>query len=979
MQNLPIVVTATFTAEPAGAPLCLLLEELHFRPSVTFAPFNQVFQQLLDPGSMLAANRDGVNIVMVRLEDWIGGEASFSDDGRRAIERNVADLVAALQSKARNPGVPLILALCPLSEAATADTAFARFCAGVSRQLASDLASMKSAYFLDGADILAAWTLAAYDDPSGARLGHMPYTAEFYAALGMMLARRIYRIKTPPPKVIVLDCDQTLWKGVCGEDGAAGIEIDEPRRFLQEFMVAQHRSGVLLCLASKNNEADALGVFEHRPEMPLRLEHIVAHRINWRPKSENIRSLAEELNLGLDSFVFVDDDPVVCAEVEASCPEVLTIQLPPDSADIPRVLRNVWAFDRLKVTREDAGRTELYRQNLERERVRRQASDFDAFLQTLELKIRIAPMGHHEIPRVSQLTHRTNQFNCTTVRRSEADIERLAAAGLRTFVVEASDRFGDYGLIGVMIFGVAGVHLVVDTFLMSCRALGRGIEHRMVACLGKIAGGEGLSHVVVPFARTAKNQPALDFLNAAARKYREETAGGYCFALPAGEAADLVFRPASLEAAVAPAETIAPVASSTAAPATQVWRRIARDLYSPEQVLDAVKARRRPEARTPVGSSPPRDALEQQLAQIWEEILGIRPIGLNDNFFDLGGDSLIAVRAFTAIEKACGKRLSLAMLFQAPTVATLAEALRNEGWTPEWSSLVPIQSKGTKPPLYCMHAAGGTVLFYSDLARALGPDQPVYGLQALGLDRKRPLQDRVEDMAAHYIKEILAFQPEGPYFLAGSSFGGLVAYEMAHQLEREGRDVALLALFDTYGPGYPRYRWSFLRNTLRTAERVQHHLHNVIALGPKRWQYIAAKASKARRLARRHYRNRKNEIARNYYQSTGQELPRDLIRTQNAILLALESYVPTAYRGKVTLFRASRQPRGIYPDPALGWTPLARGGLDIHEISGFHGALTVDPHAPALAAQLQISLNSARLASAGIVANDQRRVVAGNR
>jgi FkbH-like protein len=961
MQNLPIVITATFTAEPAGGPLSLMLEELNFRPSIAFAPFNQVFQQLLDPASMLASNRNGVNVVLVRLEDWAGHDGAFSEAARGAIERNVADLIAALESDARNAGVPIIVAVGPLSLAAVSDSSFAGFCANVSRQLASTLAPLKNVYFLDGANILETWPVASYDDPHGAKLGHMPYTPEFYSALGMMLARRIYRIKTPPPKVIVLDCDQTLWKGVCGEDGAAGVEIDPPRRFLQEFMVAQHRAGVLLCIASKNNEADALGVFARRTEMPLRLEHIVAHRINWQRKSENIHSLAEEFNLGLDSFVFVDDDPVVCAEVEAACPEVLTVQLPADPLEIPRVLRNLWAFDHLKVTREDAGRTELYRQNLERERVRRRSSNFDAFLQSLELEVRIAPMQQDEIPRVSQLTHRTNQFNCTTVRRSEGEIETLAAKGYRTYVVEARDRFGDYGLIGVMIFACPGADLVVDTFLMSCRALGRGIEHQMVACLGKIAGEERLSHVVIPFTRTAKNQPALDFLNASLGKYRQEVAGGYRFIVPAAEASTLVFRPVSLEEAVAPPENAALTTAATNMPATHAWRRITNELCSPGQVLAVVKARQRKESQVTSAGAVPRDALERQLAQIWEDALQVRPIGIDDNFFELGGDSLMAVGVFAAMEKSFGKQLSLAMLFQAPTIGALAEALRNDGWEPAWSSLIPLRPNGTKPPLYCMHAAGGTVHFYADLARALGPDQPVYGLQALGLDRKRPRQDRVEDMAAHYIKEILTFQPEGPYYLAGSSFGGLVAYEMAQQLTRQGRQVAMLALFDTYGPGYPRYRrQGLLRKVIRVTERVHHHLHSILALGPKRWEYIAAKASKARRLARRHYRNRKNEIARNYYQSTGQELPEDLIRTQNAILVALESYVPTEYSGKLTLFRASRQPMGIYPDPALGWTPLAGGGLEIHEVPGFHGALTVDPHAPSLAKRLAVCLDETR-------------------
>jgi hypothetical protein len=147
MQNLPIVITATFTAEPAGGPLSLMLEELNFRPSIAFAPFNQVFQQLLDPASMLASNRNGVNVVLVRLEDWAGNDGTFSEAARGAIERNVADLIAALESDARNAGVPVVVAVGPLSVAAVSDSSFAGFCANVSRQLASSLAPLKNVYF----------------------------------------------------------------------------------------------------------------------------------------------------------------------------------------------------------------------------------------------------------------------------------------------------------------------------------------------------------------------------------------------------------------------------------------------------------------------------------------------------------------------------------------------------------------------------------------------------------------------------------------------------------------------------------------------------------------------------------------------------------------------------------------------------------------------------------------------------------------
>jgi pimeloyl-ACP methyl ester carboxylesterase len=200
----------------------------------------------------------------------------------------------------------------------------------------------------------------------------------------------------------------------------------------------------------------------------------------------------------------------------------------------------------------------------------------------------------------------------------------------------------------------------------------------------------------------------------------------------------------------------------------------------------------------------PRDELELQLTQIWEKVLGIKAIGIHDNFFDIGGHSLLAVRLFAQIEKTFGKSLPLATLFQAATVVDLAETIRQENWLAPWSSMVTIQEGGLKLPLFYMHAGGGNLLVYRYLALCMGQDQPVYELQPRGLDGKFTPHTRIEDMAAHYLALIRNHQPEGPYFLAGLSTGGLVALEIAQQLHTLGQEIALLALFDTYGLGYPK-------------------------------------------------------------------------------------------------------------------------------------------------------------------------------
>lgn len=308
---------------------------------------------------------------------------------------------------------------------------------------------------------------------------------------------------------------------------------------------------MLLCLCSKNNEADVEAVFRLRDDMSLRREHIAATSVSWQPKSRGLRALATELGLGLDSFIFLDDNPLEHADVEAEHSEVLTLLLPEDPEEIPGFLRHVWAFDHLEVTEEDRRRAESYRQNRERERLREEGMTLDEFLAELELEVEIGPITAAHLPRVAQLTQRTNQFNLTTIRRSESEIAGLLASGARDGrMVHVRDRFGDYGLVGVLLFTAGPRALEVETFLLSCRALGRRVEHRMVAALGDLSLERGLDRVDLRFGATERNRPAADFLEAVAGDVRHPADDGdWVFRLPAVRAAALGGEPAALATA----------------------------------------------------------------------------------------------------------------------------------------------------------------------------------------------------------------------------------------------------------------------------------------------------------------------------------------------------------------------------------------------------------------------------------------------
>jgi aspartate racemase len=339
----------------------------------------------------------------------------------------------------------------------------------------------------------------------------------------------------------------------------------------------------------------------------------------------------------------------------------------------------------------------------------------------------------------------------------------------------------------------------------------------------------------------------------------------------------------------------------------------------------------------------PQDELELQLTKIWEKVLGVQPIGVRDNFFELGGHSLLAVRLFAEIEQIFGRNLPLATLLQAPTIEEIARILRQDGGSVPWSSLVAIQPNGSKTPLLCIHPIGGNVLEYLNLVKYLGSEQPVYGLQAQGIDGKQAPLNRVEDMAAHYIQEIRTLQPQGPYFLAGFSFGGLVAYEMAQQLYAQGQKVALLAMFDTHSP-------KLLANRSSLVKSVLIRLGHLWELEPhERLNYIGSIVT--------WYFNKGD-----YKDFLRDQLSESLqtFEVLDANLEASKNYVPQIYSGSVTLFRCSLQLPKYSHDPQLGWGELVAGELESHKAPGDHDLMLREPRVRVLAEKLKLCLEKAQ-------------------
>jgi FkbH-like protein/FkbM family methyltransferase len=518
-------------------------------------------------------------------------------------------------------------------------------------------------------------------------IGHVTYNAQGYAALGTSLFRGLLRSALPPFKVIVLDCDNTLWGGVCAEDGPYGVKLSAAYRQLQEFMLRQMQSGMLLCLCSKNQEQDVWAVFAERTEMPLKREHFASWRLNWAAKSENLRSLAQELQLGLDSFIFIDDNAIECAEVRARCPEVLVLNLPAQPELIPGFLERIWAFDNAASSREDGQRTEWYRQSAARETYRAQEPSLRAFLEGLQLEVEVKEAGEDQLGRIAQLTVRTNQFNFTGVRRSESEVRHwLQQPGAYCLATTARDRFGDYGLVGTVLYRTEAAVCHVDTFLLSCRALGKGIEHRMLAALARKVQADGIKSIAITFAPTERNQPALDFIRRLGQPEKQAAPAGLNFRLAVAGIVDFKYDPKDgpppAEARGQAAPFSEPANSGRRLPKSRLklserMQRLGNEFYDLQHICAAVEAHHLRGDRVPSveAVTAPANDLEASLALIWCKTLGVPQIGRTENFFDAGGTSLKAVLVLAAIKRELGKSLSVVSLFEAPTICQLAAKL----------------------------------------------------------------------------------------------------------------------------------------------------------------------------------------------------------------------------------------------------------------------------------------------------------------
>ncbi len=691
-----LAIAATFTAEPVAPALSFWTEKLAINTEIVFSRYSQVFQQLLDPAGIFSKNSNGINIILVRLDDWMqtrssepGSAECISEAGIKSIGHNAHEFLHAVESASKKMTAPLLILFCPPSPERMLVKAYQSAVSRIENELCRDLSSINGVFPVPGSEILETCPVDEYYEPLGEKIGHIPYTDQFFVSAATLIARKAFTVFSEPCKAIVLDCDQTLWSGVVAEDGALGVTVDRDRRWFQKFILSQHNAGRLICICSKNNAADVHEVFDTHPDMILKRSHLAAAKINWSHKSVNLRALSKELNIGLDSIIFIDDSPLECAEVEAGCPGVFTVQMPESDVDIKKFFKNLWIFDHLKITREDTIRSEYYKNSQERKQFLNETLSFADFINRLELDIRISELQKSDIPRVSQLTLRTNQFNLRTIRRNENQIESLCRQeSIVSRVVNVRDRFGDYGLVGVIIAEKKSGHLDVDTFLLSCRALGRGVEHCMLAHIGKIALQENLDQVCLHYRTTERNQPVRNFLDEVAQNFKTTKHDGLLYEIPSPAAEKTVFRPKESAPDTAAPESKDPAYNAGSRDSDRTSRRafmieIATSLFDVKRIQSRITletSNLKNCHKKTAGSVPGRvlqNKTESRIAEVWKKYLNLDLISADASFFDLGGHSTLIPQIVIDLIKIFNTDITIVDMFQYPTITALARHINN--------------------------------------------------------------------------------------------------------------------------------------------------------------------------------------------------------------------------------------------------------------------------------------------------------------
>jgi FkbH-like protein len=544
-----LAVLRSFTLEPA---IPLFRAEAFVRGidlSVKVGDFNAYPQEILDPGSSLYRFAPDAVILAARTVDlapdlWRQYPDLAPEAVTSAIERVSASLGQWIRVFREHSSAALIIHSLELparpstglldAQQETGQSAAIQRINQALRQIASE---HRGVYVLDYDGLVARHGRLRWHDERKWLVARMPIAADHLIYLAREWLRFLVPLSGKTAKVLVADLDNTLWGGVIGEDGMNGIKLGPEYpgaayQNLQRAMLDLTRRGILLAICSKNNPDDAKEALEKHPGMILKPKDFSAVRINWNDKAQNLREIASELNVGIDSLAFLDDNPVEREQIRSALPEVTILDLPEDPLAFAATVRDCPALERLALSGEDQQRTSLYAAQRERSQAEQTFQSKEDFFRYLDQEAEVAPVSAATLARVAQLTQKTNQFNLTTRRYSEQQIADMAARpGWQVLSIKVRDRFGDHGLVGVAITCDETESCEIETFLLSCRVIGRAVETALLSHLAQGAAARGRQRLAGRYIPTKKNAPARDFYALHGFQLLEEKSDGSLWTL----------------------------------------------------------------------------------------------------------------------------------------------------------------------------------------------------------------------------------------------------------------------------------------------------------------------------------------------------------------------------------------------------------------------------------------------------------------
>ena len=805
-----INVVATFTTDPFVKPLYrytqLALQVLQVGNDndtlLQFAGYNQVMQTVLNESSIFyskSSNKNDVNVIFLQPS-----------------KSECEEFVKALHQYSNNNATPLVIVICP-SKDHDGDAAWLK-------KFMTSYPKSGLICTLNAADLIPNLSHIIHDDVAN-EVGSIPYNQVTYEAISVVAARGISFLKRQPFKAAVIDCDNTLWKGVVGEDGPAGVKANI---VLMNVLKQAKENGILLCLASKNVESDVQAAFEKNPEWPLKYTDFAGVKVNWEKKSDNIKALLKELTLSkMSDLIFIDDNDVEVAEVNSSCPGITSLNIPLENAEI--YAKYCFPFDIFQSTKEDKLRHSTVVAERQRRKEQSTAISFGDYIKSLNIKVDISECnGQDEKDRVVQLSNRTNQFNFTTER-----LQNFAAvADKKVIVVRVADKHGEYGIVGVIICSIdsgSASTLEIENFMMSCRVLGRGVEQKMMSHIGEMAAKSSLNTVTVNFVETEKNVPAKKFLlqnnllplqggtECRTKSFPVELVTKVSFDLKTAETSRKEYEAARVK------KVSTQYVSTAVSTSAQSYHEIALHLSDVHLRSDKIIASIKENAEN-VGALP----VEKVLLQSINEVLGVsetkESLSKAGSLMQLGLDSLNIVRIMSKVSQANnGKLPDLADFLRSPffdSWVELARSCNDDDAVTAGKVLPPCiyhTIKGKNPklnPLVLIHPWSGLTGAYNKLNKKLGNERDVYCVEHPYFSDMCELYVSLGEVGRIQSNAILDAVAGRQFILGSYSGGALYAVEILSWLRAKKRYPTLYFSIDGF---------SHMANITQLQDFAAHH------------------------------------------------------------------------------------------------------------------------------------------------------------